>query len=320
MRVAAQEMARAVTTVRAARIARGLPLDLVADPNRTGLIGVEVSPITTTLGDLAAKRTSTNPNVAAGIARWLIDAGVRSGDTLAVGASGSFPGLIIATLAAARSLGAEPLVISSVAASSWGANLPDFTWLDMEAALTTAGLASRSLAASPGGDDDAGGAAGSENRSALDRAIARSGVARIAGETLQARIAARMAAYERAAGGRPFAAFVNIGGAAANIGTCPEILNVPPGVHRALPACRGTPGVLWVMHERQVPVVHLLHVGGIAKAFGLPWDPLPLPEAGRGAPFERPSRLAAAGLLAVLAAGLAFIRAAARAAQRGLSS
>jgi len=307
MRRAAVRAADATAVIRRARLARGVPLDPSVDPNRTGLIGVESSPITTTLGDLAAKRTATNPNVAAAVAWWLAEAGVRPGAVVAIGASGSFPGLIIATLAAAHALGAEPLVISSVASSSWGANLPSFTWLDMEAALVAAGRAPRSLAASPGGEADVGAGLQADGRAMLQAAITRNGVPPISGESLRERIAARMAIYDRAAAGRPLAAFVNVGGAAANVGTCLEILRVGPGVHRALPACRHDPGVLWLMSRRGVPVVHLLHVDGMAAAFGLPRDPVPLPPPGFGAPFARTPRSAAGGLLALLLVGLAAI-------------
>jgi hypothetical protein len=129
-------------------------------------------------------------------------------------------------------------------------------------------------------------------------------------------IAARMARYECAAAPRPIAAFINIGGASANSGTCPEILRVRPGVHRTLPRCSGEPGVMWLMPARGVPVIHLLHVDGIAAAFGLPLDPVPLPPPGRGAPFVRPSRPATAGILVLYLAALVPLVRRARAARR----
>jgi len=301
---AATRTAEAFAVIRQERRARGLPINPVTDPNRTGLIGLEWSPMTTTLGLLHAKRTATNPNLSAGLVRWLREAGVREGSVVAIGASGSFPGLIVATLAAVQELGAEPLVVSSVAASSWGANDPAFTWPDMESALVRAGLAPKSIAASLGGEDDAGAGPEGEVREPLEAALARSGIAMIAGRTLGERVAARMDAYDRAASGRRITAFVNIGGAAGNIGTCLEILHVGPGVHRTLPACRGEPGALWRMSARGVPVVHLLHVEGIARAFGLPIDPVPLPRPGSGAPFTRPPRRASGAVLAGFAAGL----------------
>lgn len=313
---AAERMARATAVIGEARMRAGLPIDPAADPNRTGLIGLEWSPITTTLGSLPAKRTATNPNVAAGLVRWLREAGVREGTAVAIGASGSFPGLIIAAVAAVEAVGAEPLVITSLAASTWGANHPAFTWMEMETAPHRALAWPRSIAASPGGAGDTARDLTPEGRALLRRAIEAAGVPLLPGETLPERIAARMAVYERAAGPRRITAFVNIGGASANTGTCDEILRLRPGVHRGLPRCSGEPGVMWLMQSRGIPVIHLLHVDGIAAALGLPLDPVPLPRPGRGAPFTRPSRPAAAGILILYLAALIPLAGRARAARR----
>ncbi|MBN2874082.1 MAG: hypothetical protein JXM71_03215, partial [Spirochaetales bacterium] len=60
------EMVEAAAAMRAAtravgerRLALGLGIDPVTDPNGTGFIGVEYSGMTTSLGELAAKRTTT---------------------------------------------------------------------------------------------------------------------------------------------------------------------------------------------------------------------------------------------------------------------
>ena len=71
------------------------------DTGHTGLIGPEWSDLTTTLGDPEAKRTTINPNFAGLIAELLIQAGVKQGDTIAIGSSASFPALLIASLSAA---------------------------------------------------------------------------------------------------------------------------------------------------------------------------------------------------------------------------
>jgi poly-gamma-glutamate system protein len=304
MQRAAALMAQATAIVAEARSRAGIPINPAVDPNRTGLIGREWSPITTTLGSLPAKRTTTNPNLAAGLVRWLHEAGVREGSAVAIGSSGSFPGLVIAAVAAVQAVGAEPLVITSVAASTWGANDPGFTWLHMEAALLRGMPWPRSLGASLGGAGDTAADLTPAARDALRAAIAVSGVSLLPREGLPALVAARMAAYARAAAPRSLAAFINIGGAAANIGTCPEILRVRPGVRRTMPRCSGEPGVMWLMHARQIPVIHLLHVDGIAAALGMPLDPVPLPAPGRGAPFVRSSRPAMAGVLVLYLAAL----------------
>ena len=124
-------MAEAESVLKECRKTSGLAADLESDINDTGLIGMENSIITTSIGHLRAKRTSTNPNLAGLVVYFLNDCGVKRGDVIAVGASSSFPALVVATLAAAKALGLKPLVISSLGASQWGANDPDFHWLKM---------------------------------------------------------------------------------------------------------------------------------------------------------------------------------------------
>jgi hypothetical protein len=79
----------------------------------------------------------------------------------------------------------------------------------------------------------------------------------------------------------PVAAFVNIGGADANLGSSPLVLKVDPGLNTelALPALE-LRGVLFEMAARGVPVIHLLNIRGLALRYGLPWDAVPLPEPG----------------------------------------
>lgn len=278
-REAVRLMRRAEEVLPACREAKGLPVDPKTDPNRTGLIGVESSIMTTSLGSLEAKRTTTNPEFAALLVRLLGRAGVRRGDVIAVGASSSFPALILATLAAARAMGVEPLVISSLGASEWGANVPGFTWLDMADCLRRAGLfAAGPVALAIGGEEDVGRGLDPEALGLLRAAIAASGLPLIDEPDLRANVARRLALYDRAAAGRPIKAFVNIGGSWANIGTNAEVLKLRPGllddVFVPPPAERG---VLQAMAVRKVPVIHLLNVKGLAERYGLPWDPRPFP-------------------------------------------
>ncbi len=117
------------------RLRKNLPIDPESDPAQTGLIGELLSPLTTNPGHLPAKQTSANPNFSAVIIHLLKRAGVKEGDKVAVGFSGSFPALNICVLAAIDTLKADPIVISSAGSSQWGANHPDFMWPDMEKLL-----------------------------------------------------------------------------------------------------------------------------------------------------------------------------------------
>ena len=137
------------------RIKRKLPIDKEIDPAQTGLIGDQITPVTTNLGELGAKQTAINPNFAALVVEYLRRAGVSNGDVVAVGWSGSFPAINVNVMAAIEAMKLKPIIVSSVASSQWGANLPEFMWLDMEKTLVERGIVSaRSVAASIGGIED----------------------------------------------------------------------------------------------------------------------------------------------------------------------
>lgn len=312
---ASRLMARAASALRECRAARGLAADPAADPNGTGLIGEERSIITTSAGRLEAKRTTTNPAFAGLVVSLLRRAGVRRGDVVAVGASSSFPALIVATLAAAEAMGVEPLVISSLGASEWGGNVPGFTWLDMEDCLRRRGLLDvRPIARAIGGDEDVGRDMSPAGRDLLAARIRGGGAPFLEEPDLERNVARRLALYREGAAGRPLRAFVNIGGSWANLGTDAEVLKVAPGLAGRVavppPARRG---VLQAMAAAGVPVVHLLNVRGLCERYGLPWDPRPLPPPGPvsapaagGSPAARP--LVTVLYLAAVAAALVLFR------------
>jgi poly-gamma-glutamate system protein len=296
---ASRFMAAAEAVIRECRMQRRVPGDSQADPNATGLIGLERSPITTSLGNLEAKRTTTNPNFAGLLVSLLNEAGLKDGDAFAVGASGSFPALIIATLSAAKAMGLKPLVIPSLGASEWGANDPSFNWLDMEECLGRAGApATRPIALAIGGDEDVGRNMSSEGRELLSRRMRESGLPFFEETDLKTNVAARLRYYQEAAGGRPIKAFVNIGGSWANIGTNAEVLKLRPGLLSGVfvpPAEEA--GVLQAMAAKGIPVIHLLNVKGLCERYGLPWDPRPLPRPGHGGFYRQIRRGAAVTIL-----------------------
>jgi poly-gamma-glutamate system protein len=313
---AASLMARALSALRACRAASGIPLDRVSDPNGTGLIGVERSIVTTSLGSLEAKRTTTNPAFAALVVALLHEAGAGRGDAVAVGASSSFPALVVATLAAAGAAGVEPLVISSLGASEWGANIPCFGWPEMEECLRREGLfAVAPIARSVGGEGDIGEDMDPEGRALIGSRIRAGSAPLIEGPSLERNVAGRMEAYRRAAGARPIKAFVNIGGSWANMGTDPEVLKLEPGLARSVhvpPPDRR--GVIQAMAAAGVPVIHLLNIKGLCERYGLPWDPRPLPAPGHGGisraaeAGSRPAAVLTAVYVAAMFLGLAVPR------------
>ncbi len=277
---ASQIMQNALSTISAFCDSAGIPVDLATDPNRTGLIGSEISPIATTLGNLEAKRTTTNPNFAALIVQLLDEADVVSGDTIAIGCSASFPALMIATLAAAQAMHVHPIFMISLGTSSFGTTNPDFNLLHIFEVLHQKNIFSVPPAAiSLGGDLDIGRDFEPAIKEQLIQQIESSGIPFIFEPDLEKNISQRMKLYEGNSPTSRLAAFVNIGGSYANLGTSELVLNVKPGLTKAnsIPS-KSERGVLFEMAARNVPIIHLLYIKGLALKYGLPWDPIPLPE------------------------------------------
>ncbi|MBN1940466.1 MAG: poly-gamma-glutamate system protein [Candidatus Aminicenantes bacterium] len=275
-------MHRSVEAIRRYRDENGPAIDARFDLNRTGLVGMETSPITTSLGHLEAKRTTTNPQFAGAVVRMFREAGLKPGDRVAVGASGSFPGLILAALCAAEAMDLHPLVISSLGASNWGGNHPEWTWHEMSVCLRQAGVLDiEPLAFSLGGDGDFGADMTAEGRDILERKILASGRPFLRPKDLPSGVAARLAHFGEAAGGGQVQAFVNIGGSFIDMGTDGEILKLRPGYNPAadvvIPPVERR-GLIQEMARQGVPVIHLLYVKGLCDRYGLPWDPVPLPD------------------------------------------
>jgi poly-gamma-glutamate system protein len=286
----------------------GLPIN-TADRLHTGLVGTQESRITTELGSSEAKRTSTNPVFAAAVVDMLFRAGVRRGDVVAVGMSGSFPAFNLAVDAAIESMGATPITISSVGASQYGANEVALTWLDMERALAEKGVIhSRSIAVAPGGTELVGNhpAPGTKLRRNLAE---RSGLSVIPVIPLEQEVFLRVSLYREAASAleRPIRAFVNVGASAADVGPgeAGESI-IAPGLSRPKLSRYEAErlGVVGQMSTAGLPIINMLDVSRLAGRYNLEWDPGRRPTArDLAAPPPNPVGvvLALAGLLVVVA-------------------
>jgi poly-gamma-glutamate system protein len=173
------------------------------------------------------------------------------------------------------------VLIYSIGSSMYGANIPGFTFVDMLARLREGGLLPYSITAvAPGGEHDGGrGVLFDEDGTTLIDEARRSGLPLVEGATLADRIRRRLQIYDEAAGGRPIRCFVNVGGATANFGDTAASLEVPNGLVPKMIALPSSPsrGLIFEFAAKGVPVVHLLHVKGLARANGLPFDPVPFP-------------------------------------------
>jgi poly-gamma-glutamate system protein len=243
-----------------------------ADPWKTGLIGLEWSPLTTTLGDLPAKRTACDPLWAVRFRRWYAQSGLKAGDRVAILASSSFPGLVLSAISAAESLDLDLFLGVSLGASTWGANDPGHPWPDIEAELRKAGfIRAKSAFYTLGGDGEAGGGIPPEGITLLTSAAARAGVPLRFPRSLEE--AVRMK-WESLAGFRPLL-LVSVGGSHGNLGSDPAILDLPPGLLLPGKVPGGGNGVLGKWLDSGRPAVHALNIREMARREGIPFDSPP---------------------------------------------
>ncbi len=276
---AARAVVRAQDLIQSARQAEGIEAGLEAQPDPSGMIGEEVTPLTTTLGALEAKRISTNPEWARALTIRMARAGVGEGDVVAAGFSGSFPALNLSVIAACQALRANLVAVSSVTASSWGADQPGFTWPEMEARLVRAGVVPRaSVAMSMGGAEDRAHDLEPDAR-ALARRIQEQaadalGVVAIVPATLSDSIEQRLALYQRWAGGRRITLYVNVGGTEPSLGLSPAVLRLRSGLLPGVPFdFAPSRGLVALYAERGVRVLMLLNVRDLAVRWGVPLAP-----------------------------------------------
>lgn len=290
--------------IRGARAERGYPLNPELDPSRSGLIGLTVSPVTSINGHLGSKQTSINPNFAAAIVQMLNEAGVRSGDRIAVGCSGSFPALNASVYAACCAMDVDPIIVASAAASQFGANYPDLLWIDMERILYERGLIDfRAQAASIGGAEDRGLKMSDEGRGLIHEAIERNGLTFVDSEEFVGGIDQRMAIFERQAAGKPVKAYINVGGGTVSVGRTIGKKMYDPGLNiDPPPGATDIDSVMTRFAKAGTPVIHLVEIRDLAKQFELPEAPAITPAAGDGPLFGRqgPSRWLAALVLLII--------------------
>jgi poly-gamma-glutamate system protein len=288
MLAAAQLTERAFRAIYLERISQQIPLDPELDPAGSGLIGAPHTLIVSNEGHLEAKQTTANPNFAAVFVDMLHQAGVEEGDLLAANFTGSFPAMDIAMACAFEVMGVQPLVVSSVASSEYGATHPTLTWPDMERVLFERDLISfRSRVLTMGGIGDVARGHSEEGRAAILAAIERNALPLMQPGDYDEAVTMRMDLYDRLSGDRPIAAYVNIGGGTASVGTSRDKRDYAPGLNTSLPLGLERPSVMRRFLERDVPVIHVSHIRDIARAYGLPEAPVEVPLAGEGRVFLR---------------------------------
>ena len=285
---AANHMKQSMEALRDEFDYRGLAIDETNDPNLTGLIGVNGSIITTSRGILSDKLTALNPNFAAVFVDMLVSARVRPGDFVAVGTTGANPGLNIALYSALHTLDLNPVIITSVGSSMFGANRESFTWLDMENTLYDKGLINfKSVAASIGGGDDIGRGLPVTGRQLIIDNMEYHSVQLINTGSLEGNINKRLQIYDEHLLERSrFRLFVNVGGGLANVGSSVNASLIRDGMYRHLAERTfARDGVMMHFSRRNIPIIHAFRPRTIAERYGLVQDPLPVPKIGVGSVF-----------------------------------
>jgi len=229
----------------------------------TTIVGLEYSPLTTTLGSYAIKRSSENPVIAALMVRQLKDAGLSSDSVVAINASGSFPGFTLAALSACAALDLQTYIIASIGSSTYGANIPGNTIADM---LLENGFGRILLAVTPGGSTDRGLELDDEELERISRMLESYGVPFILPENLIDAINLRESLFD----GAGCKLLINIGGSHAAIGNDIE-LALMAGVLKPGTTFEEA-GLVQNFLAAGRPVIQILNVNKLYESYGLDFD------------------------------------------------
>lgn len=250
---------------------KGIRSDAMSNVPYSYMLGDDWSDITTTLGSLEAKETSTNPDFSALIVRLLHEAKSSEGDKVGVILSGSFPSLAISVLAALQTMKLDALIMSSLGASTYGANQPDATWLDIESALSkTGGLKFRSALVSAGAGEDRGIGLSPEGLAAIHQAAYRNKVNLYIPSSLKESVEKRFEIFKN----NKIKLLINIGGNETALGGCSHSLNIPNGLHSELKGCSDeNRGLIVRLNELEIPFINMLDIKNLAIQYGMDVSP-----------------------------------------------
>ncbi|MBQ4537977.1 MAG: poly-gamma-glutamate system protein [Oscillospiraceae bacterium] len=270
---AAERTARCFEAIRSYRTELGMEL-APEDVRKTGMIGEEFTDITTSVGSIESKRTAADPDMSALFVRMLTEAGLKAGDRVGAGFSGSFPSLNIALICACDAMGIDITYISSIGASFYGANHPDLTFPDMAHRLYLDGLISTdSSLVTPGGDYDNG--KGVFDEEAFIPIIARIkdyGIPVMREENYQQNLANRRAVYDEA----EIDCFVAVGGNISSTGLDESALSLGQGLLKQNIPVGGLnkhSGLVQYYLAQGLPVINMLNLRQIVADYSMPFDP-----------------------------------------------
>lgn len=286
--LAAEKMVEAMNAIKDYRIDNDIVLtdptrnNQLSDRLETGMLGYWLTPITTTSGKLEAKRTSTNPNFAAMIIDMFKAANIQKGDEIGVLFSGSFPALNVAVASAIEVFELKPYIMASIGASSYGANIPDFTYFDMHQYLYEQNIISNPIdLVSLGGENDVGDGWDNTVITSIEARIIASNVEYLKEEDFLNNITYRMNVIDEEI--PKIKMFVNVGGNAIAIGlNFASFIEKNGLITQSKKVYSPDRGLIDRYLEQHIPVIHLLNIESLALQYDIEIDPIVSPVIGVG--------------------------------------
>ncbi|MEG1774721.1 MAG: poly-gamma-glutamate system protein, partial [Oscillospiraceae bacterium] len=234
------------------------------------------------------------------------EAGIRSGDTVGAGFSGSFPSMNLAVLSACAAMDVRLIYLASVGSSTYGANNPALTFPEMAVRLYEDGLiVGLPARITLGGGSDVGKGMDPTMLAEIEARLEKLPVALLREPDYTANLAARMALYEQ---NGPIDCFIGVGGNLTTLGRSDRSYSLGQGLIRTRPDYKisDASGLIERYSAAGLPVIHLLNIKKLVAEYGLPFDPATLPAPGESAVYETMS-FAAGPALAALALIAAFL-------------
>lgn len=258
------------------------PLDI----HKTGIIGEDYSPITTTLGSIEAKRASASPDMAALAVTLLVQSGVKKGDTVAAVFSGSFPAVNIAVLSACEILDLNCIYITSIGSSAHGANNAQLTFPDMVKILYDNGLIkSREAAVTPGGQDDVGRDMDQESLKIIIGRLEDNGSNVILIEDYKDNLKAKDKLLN---GDGKISCFINAGGNITSMGKSDSAYYLGQGIILPFSAeLSKNSGLIEIYSNKGIPVINFLNIKKLFTDYNLAYDPSVVPPIGESAVYYK---------------------------------
>lgn len=279
--LAAEKMDELMKTIKSYKIAKGIPI-YEYDYFKTGLVGDEYNEYTTSLGNLEAKRTTANPDMAALIIKMFKQVGLKKGDSIAVGFSGSFPAMNLAVLSASEVMDLDLKIISSFGSSTYGANQIDLTFPEMLDKLNKDEYTRyNSGIVTLGGDNDV---ASEKDKNIIDEIVDKYnnlGLNVFIEPDFTTNINEKIEFYNS---DDEIKCYIAVGGNISFIGLKEQDLANKQGILKNSKIRRekyqAEEGIIQYFLKENIPAIHILNIKKIVLDYGLEFDPVKLVDIG----------------------------------------